>query len=571
MKNTFLLLLLLIPCYLIAQDNTQAQKDSLRAVINQTTDGKEKIDSYKRLTNIYYFEALRDELKKDTLFALYDKMDAEAEKLNNDGARAVLRVNKLNVLNGTQKYDEVIKLAPVYLAFIEKMEMWNAYFQLYTPWINSYRNQGKEKEALELAQNMYDYAKKINNDTGKGTALFNMAIIYGNQYRFTEQEQCYREAITLLQDIPALNLLASCYDKLSSCLVAQKRFDEAILIADETENIINRYEEATGVIQTNARTNRFMVYRGAYYQSGQYDKAEYYCNKLDSISNGKIKSYEERSGIFASRGQYKEALEMADKNIEIAGPKFKAQAIGAKMMVLLRKEGTEALEQTFRDAVGALIEKHKAEFNTQLDEIRTQYEVDKITAEKERITIEKERNRNYFLFSLGGCILLSITLGIWIYYNRTILRKNKALYRQIKEQDRLEEELKQITADDDSNKVIPGDRQQRQLVARFNEFLLNERNYAKPEINLDELISELATNRTYLFEAVKNVTKKTPLDYIHSLKLEEAKQMLETRLDLNIETISEGCGFVSRSTFHRLFRARYSITPAEYRKMTLSE
>jgi len=185
----------------------------------------------------------------------------------------------------------------------------------------------------------------------------------------------------------------------------------------------------------------------------------------------------------------------------------------------------------------------------------------------DKITAEKKRNHNYFLFALGGCILLVIMLIIWIYYSRAIVRKNKALYLQIKEQDRLEEELKQAVAGE-SPENLPGDRQQRQLVERFCDYLLNERNFAKPEINLDELISKLATNRTYLFEAAKTVMKKTPLEYIHSLQLEEAKKMLETNFELNIEIIAENCGFNSRSNFYRLFHERYQITPTEYRKMT---
>jgi AraC-like DNA-binding protein len=229
--------------------------------------------------------------------------------------------------------------------------------------------------------------------------------------------------------------------------------------------------------------------------------------------------------------------------------------------------------------------------NAQLDEIRTQYEVDKHIA-------EKKRNHNYFLFALGGCLLLAIALAIWMYYSRKIVRKNRGLYLQIKEQDRLSEELDAMTkqyeqmaqsmpeaADDDDGNIdgatvetqrtlslskcasLPGNQQQRQLVARLRQYLLDDHNYTKSDINLDELISGLATNRTYLFEAVKAVTEKTPTEYIHAMQLEEAKQMLETHFELTIEAIAVECGFNSRATFYRLFRERYQINPAEYRRM----
>ncbi|GHT66829.1 hypothetical protein AGMMS50239_28940 [Bacteroidia bacterium] len=56
------------------------------------------------------------------------------------------------------------------------------------------------------------------------------------------------------------------------------------------------------------------------------------------------------------------------------------------------------------------------ELNAQLDELRTQYEVNKHIA-------EKEKTHNYLLFALAGCLLLAVALGIWIYLNRKIAGK----------------------------------------------------------------------------------------------------------------------------------------------------
>lgn len=93
------------------------------------------------------------------------------------------------------------------------------------------------------------------------------------------------------------------------------------------------------------------------------------------------------------------------------------------------------------------------------------------------------------------------------------------MVRQIKEQDRLAKELEQMrqlyesplqypqTSDDDSASLA-GDRQQRQLVTELRNFLLDNSNYAKIEIDRDELVAALSTNRTSLSEAVRAVTEK---------------------------------------------------------------
>jgi transcriptional regulator GlxA family with amidase domain len=66
---------------------------------------------------------------------------------------------------------------------------------------------------------------------------------------------------------------------------------------------------------------------------------------------------------------------------------------------------------------------------------------------------------------------------------------------------------------------------------------------------------------------IRRFTKATgmkPLDYVHALRLEEAKQMLETT-DLPIEAIANEAGYEDASFFGRLFRRKTGLTPAHYR------
>jgi transcriptional regulator GlxA family with amidase domain len=56
----------------------------------------------------------------------------------------------------------------------------------------------------------------------------------------------------------------------------------------------------------------------------------------------------------------------------------------------------------------------------------------------------------------------------------------------------------------------------------------------------------------------------TPLDYVHALRLEEAKQMLETT-DLSVEAIANEVGYEDTSFFGRLFRRKSGLTPMQHR------
>lgn len=60
-------------------------------------------------------------------------------------------------------------------------------------------------------------------------------------------------------------------------------------------------------------------------------------------------------------------------------------------------------------------------------------------------------------------------------------------------------------------------------------------------------------------------TGLTPMSYVHTLRLEEAKQMLETE-DCPVEEIAVEVGYEDPSFFRRLFRRRVGITPGAYRR-----
>lgn len=60
-------------------------------------------------------------------------------------------------------------------------------------------------------------------------------------------------------------------------------------------------------------------------------------------------------------------------------------------------------------------------------------------------------------------------------------------------------------------------------------------------------------------------TGMSPLEYVHALRLEETKHMLETS-DLPIDAIAAEVGYGDPSFFSRLFRRKVGLTPARYRK-----
>lgn len=60
-------------------------------------------------------------------------------------------------------------------------------------------------------------------------------------------------------------------------------------------------------------------------------------------------------------------------------------------------------------------------------------------------------------------------------------------------------------------------------------------------------------------------TGMSPLEYVHTLRLEEAKQMLEAD-DASVESIAEAVGYEDAAFFSRLFSRRVGVSPGRYRR-----
>lgn len=63
----------------------------------------------------------------------------------------------------------------------------------------------------------------------------------------------------------------------------------------------------------------------------------------------------------------------------------------------------------------------------------------------------------------------------------------------------------------------------------------------------------------------QKATGLSPLQYVQTLRLEEAKQILESS-DVSVESIAEEVGYEDTSFFSRLFRREVGLTPSQYRR-----
>jgi len=96
-----------------------------------------------------------------------------------------------------------------------------------------------------------------------------------------------------------------------------------------------------------------------------------------------------------------------------------------------------------------------------------------------------------------------------------------------------------------------------------------EANLTKTDLSVEEVARQLGLSRMQLYRKVKAVLGTGVTDFIQGLRLTKARELL---LDdkLTISEVAYELGFSSPSYFSTSFRARYQITPTEFRALHVS-
>ena len=88
----------------------------------------------------------------------------------------------------------------------------------------------------------------------------------------------------------------------------------------------------------------------------------------------------------------------------------------------------------------------------------------------------------------------------------------------------------------------------------------------KEDINIEEYAKSLHMSACWFNRRFKQVTKVTPLQYIISIRIANAKTLLEAK-DFNIAETAREVGFSNALYFTRLFTKNTGISPSEYKKL----
>jgi signal transduction histidine kinase/ligand-binding sensor domain-containing protein/DNA-binding response OmpR family regulator len=90
-----------------------------------------------------------------------------------------------------------------------------------------------------------------------------------------------------------------------------------------------------------------------------------------------------------------------------------------------------------------------------------------------------------------------------------------------------------------------------------------EAHVSSPDFSVEDLGMELGISRAYVFKKILALTGKTPLEFIRTIRLQHAAQLLE-KSQLSVREVAYKVGFNNPKYFTKYFKEQYSILPSDY-------
>ena len=108
------------------------------------------------------------------------------------------------------------------------------------------------------------------------------------------------------------------------------------------------------------------------------------------------------------------------------------------------------------------------------------------------------------------------------------------------------------------------------FLKRLKEVCEDTKLYTTEDLTREELSRAMMLNHSYLTRMLKSATGKTFYEYINSLRMQYAEELLRDP-NFPLDAIPLEVGYKHRSTYYRVFAEKFGCTPTEYRAKVLAK
>lgn len=393
---------------------------------------------------------------------------------------------------------------------------YNEALQTYEEALKFYEKANKPEEIMAEYNNVI-YFQALTANMAKKHEL---SLSYCQSYKENLEKESASE-FSKKQNLYFIDILVA------DNMLEMNQIKEAELVIDKLRSYFNENQNMRWMLETD-----FIALLSSYYLHTQhYNKALQLINSIDYSALNETNYLiiiNQKADILTAKGDYKDAISL-------------------KNQIYNHTDSIQKLNRT-----------------KQLGNLKQTLQLEMLVKENQL----KERYTLIIIVSLSiVCLLLILVLYLKLRNSKRLKKKNELLFSQYKNLDKCTHTTSKLEVDDDIEKSIP----EATLFKKAEAYLLSNELFRDPDISRESLALDLGTNRQYLTQAIQENTGMTFMEYINEMKLEFARRLLCYDTDLPIDEVYIASGFNSKSTFYRLFKQKYDLTPKEIRDIAIQK
>jgi AraC-like DNA-binding protein len=583
--SCFISVLIAAPAFVQQQKSNAEKADSLLAVLPGLS-GDEKFEALYALIRL----AQQQPVMKQYISMLLDEARKEKNIYREGQALALLTEFYFD----RHDIDSVFTVGEEAVQFTRRHKLYNFLFTVQQTLILRYQVQEQLITALRRAEEVYAEAKALQDNMVMARILSIMGKLYEAMNQMDQSLRCFKESQewALRERQPRSFIYIENYNEMATLAGHIERFDESLRYADSLHAEIAHYSaENPGRNMPSlqiygfcgqyhralayANTNRPMLAMEAIRQAEEIFNPQWEGTFYATLLNGMYQHY------YLATGDYGRAMDYVRRNMRIfEDMEHEGNMLGSKMdmaNILHQKRDFQTASETYRQAIAISDSLNRQQFYAQINELRAIYELDRAELETERRQAMIDRQRLTITGLVFACLAMLCIVALVVWSRRRIAEKNRGLFRQIMEQDRIAEQLDAERKKNHAlyklvqsgNGEVSDNDAESDLFAQLTHLMQEQSRYANSEVKRKDIADEMGISEKTLSDCIRNNTGMGFHDYINDMRLARVRRLLFLRAtnQYTIEALSQEAGFKNRDTFYRLFRAKYGITPGELTKL----
>lgn len=429
------------------------------------------------------------------------------------------------------------------------------------------------EEACNIVTNGLMYADKNNNEMLKGNMLFMEGLLYRKINSLDKSYEYLNRAIDILSKEPGIgNLLriSQIQGVLCDIYITDGKYNEAWKEARKRETLLSDLRSKSESLKLVDRQEAYLYSRLAYLsqRQGRYIVAnEYYQKFLTTDFSKSNLGLLEINDYLLELGNYQDVVEnnkrfflnvdMDDVVSVIYQRALKQNATAYKGI------GNYEWAYSALEKLSEIKERHRLTIDRQfvLDRYDTA-EILRYKQDLEKVENDLSKRHNLLIFFVIVTVLL-LVLFVWVSYDHKRLNsRNKKITSLLLELREAKEETEQYQMENIDS--IPQDNR---LFLQFDEKVRNEKLYLNYQMQRDDFARLMGVDRNRFASIIKEYTGGGNLNsYLNDMRLEYSIYLLKNHPEMSIQEIGEASALPSSTTFYRLFKEKYDISPKVFRE-----